>query len=410
MSALKYWIWLSNISGIGSVTAALLIRHFGSPEKVYMAQEREYRQVEGIRTPDIAKLASKNVDETNSILASCAEMGIRILTIQDAEYPDRLRNIYDPPIVLYVRGKLPLIDEEAVVGVVGTRNCTPYGIGAAENIGYELSRHGLVVSTGLARGIDSAVTLGALRAGGRVIGVIGSGPDIVYPPGNEALFEDVVSTGVILSEYPPGTPAHKTHFPARNRIISGISLGVAVVEAPMRSGALITASRALEQGRDVFTLPGNIDARSCEGSNALLREGAIPILSADDIISEYAELFPDKINLVLERPATDEDTGGREQTAVNYGNAAAGNRGNTKKEIDNILTVEYIDLDKILSKLSGDEKAVAQVIGNEAQHIDDIIVKSALSAQRVLSALTMLEISAFVSRERNGKWKLQTGD
>ena len=401
MSSLKYWIWLSNLGGIGPVTAALLLERFGTPENIFHAGEREYRESGVIRAADIPKLSDKNVDGANRILASCAGSGYRILTLQDAEYPDRLRNIYDPPIVLYVRGRLPLIDEEAVVGVVGTRDCTPYGISAAENIGYKLSRHGLVVATGLARGVDSAVTRGALRGGGRVIGVIGSGPDITYPAGSEALFEDVAATGAILSEYPPGTPALRAHFPARNRIISGISLGVAVVEAPKRSGALITASRALEQGRDVFALPGNIDARSCEGSNALLREGAIPILSADDIIDEYAELFPDKIKTDIEPQVFSDETKSGEYTA--------GKQNNSKKEIDNISPVDYIDLGKILGELRGDEKVVAGAIGAETALIDEIITGSGLPAQQVLTALTMLEISGYASRAANGKWKLEGG-
>ena len=393
MSALKYWIWLSSLSGVGPVTAARLLNRLGTPEKVFQASERDYREIEGVRRPEIEKLAEKNVEAANRILASCAETGCRILTFQDAEYPERLRNIYDPPLVLYVRGSLPVIDEEAVVAIVGTRDCTPYGTGAAETIGRKLAMNGLVVATGLARGIDTAAAGGALRGGGRVIGVIGSGPDVVFPRENRQLFDDVASSGAIVSEYPPGVPAMRAHFPARNRIISGISLGVAVVEAPGRSGALITASRALEQGRDVFALPGNVDARSCEGSNALLKEGAIPILSGDDIIAEYAELFPDKIGNCE-----------REQARPRPVCAPA-----PKKVIDNVPPVDYIDLDKITGGLSGDEKTVAETIGTETPHVDEIIVKAGLPAQRVLTALTMLEIKGFVARLTSGKWKLENG-
>ena len=406
MSALKYWIWLSSLSGIGPVTAARLLDRFGSPYEVFNADAKEYMEVEGIRSSDIAKLAEKDVGAANKILASCAGSGIRILTFQDAEYPDRLRNIYDPPIVLYIRGALPIIDEEAVVGVVGTRDCTPYGIGAADSIGYKLARSGLVVSTGLARGIDSAATRGALRGGGRVIGLVGAGPDIVYPPENRQLFDDVASSGAIVSEYPPGTPAVRSHFPMRNRIISGISLGVAVVEAPKRSGALITASRALEQGRDVFTMPGNVDARSCEGSNALLREGAIPILSGEDIVSEYADLFPDKINQAGEaNTAPHANEPPRPDSTPRQKVAAAGD-GATKKVIDNALTVDYIDVDKIASALTGDEKAVAEVIGAEIRQIDEIIVMSGLSAQKVQVALTMLEIKGYAEQAAGKRYRL----
>ena len=396
MSALKYWIWLSSLSGIGPVIAARLLSRFGTPEKVFRAGAGEYMYIEGIKAADIEKLKAKNADAANRILASCAGSGYRIITFQDAEYPDRLRNIYDPPLVLYVRGNLPAIDEEAVVAVVGTRDCTPYGIGSAESIGYKLSQNGLIVATGLAKGIDAAATRGALRAGGRVIGVIGSGLDTVYPAENKQLFEDVAYSGAIISEYPPGTPAVRAHFPARNRIISGISLGVAVIEAPKKSGALITASRALEQGRDVFTLPGNVDTRSCEGSNALLREGAIPILTGDDIIAEYADLFPD-------RTMPEE----RAKTAPHIGETRTPDKAPLKKVIDNAPSVDYIDLDKIADGLQGNEKTVAETIGTEIRHIDEIIVRSGLPAGQVQTALTMLEIKGIASRGTNGKWKIE---
>lgn len=311
------------------------------------------------------------------------------MTLQDAAYPDRLRNIYDPPVVLYVRGNLPFIDDEAVVAIVGTRDCTPYGISAAENTGYALARRGLIVTTGLARGVDSAATRGALRAGGSVIGVIGSGIDVIYPPENKRLFDDTAGCGAILSEYPPGTQAIAGHFPARNRILSGISLGVAVIEAPKKSGALITAARALEQGRDVFALPGNVDAKSCEGSNALLREGAIPFLSAEDIIGEYEELFPDKITAPGQNPDKPE--------------------ADRASFIDNSSKVNYIDLDNILNSLSGDERTVAAVIGAESLLVDDIMTRSELSAQQTLAAITMLEIKGNAVRGSGGRVSLLRG-
>jgi len=390
MSSLKYWVWLSSIGGFGSVAALQLLRSFGAPEDVYRAQVAGYRDVEGITSAVIDQLSNKSIEPANKILSACLERGYRIITLQDAEYPDRLRNIYNPPIVMYVRGNLPAIDEEPVVSIVGTRTCTPYGISAAENIGFRLAQRGVVVATGLAKGIDSAAARGALRGGGRVIGIIGSGLDVIYPPGNKTLFDDVAGAGAVLSEYPPGTPAAAFHFPARNRLLSGISLGVAVIEAPKRSGALITAARALEQGRDVFALPGNVDAISCEGSNALLREGAMLILSAEDIISEYEGLYPDKIR-PASAPVTN-DTEHTRQSGINQRDNTFDAGVNEKKEIDNLPAVEYIDVEKILDMLTGDEKTVAKTIGSSALHTDEIIVRTELPAQQVLTALTMLEI------------------
>ena len=399
MQHLKYWVWLSALSGVGAVSALRLLNHFGDAEKIFLADEKEYRQVVGLKPSDISALADKNLDRANATLYDCERMGCRVLTFFDDEYPARLRNVYNPPIMLYVKGSLPKIDNEAVVGIVGTRNCTPYGFSAAESISYKLSKCGLIVTTGLARGIDSAAAKGALRAGGHVIGVIGSGHGVVYPPENKGLFEDVATFGAIISEYPPSTPIAKTHFPARNRIISGISLGVAVIEAPKRSGALITASRALEQGRDVFTLPGNIDAISCEGSNLLLRDGAIAILSAEDIISEYAALFPDKI-----KP----DTGENVRTKQNLQSSAEKIKPSlSKKEIDNITRVEYIDVEEIIGALDGDERIVAETIRLESMHIDDIISCSGLEASRVLTAITMLEIKGSILSSKGKFYSLK---
>ncbi|MCL2151573.1 MAG: DNA-processing protein DprA [Oscillospiraceae bacterium] len=412
MSYLKYWIWLSTTSGVGPVIASRLIEHFGSPENVYNADASRYREARDVMSANFHELSKKSLDGANRILAKCQQLNYQVISLQDAEYPERLRNIYDPPLVLYARGKLPAIDEEAAVAIVGTRDCTPYGIMSAENIGFLLAQRGLLVVTGLAKGIDTAAARGALRGGGRVVGVIGSGIDVVYPLKNAQLFDDVAGAGAIVSEYPPGTPAYRSNFPARNRIISGLSLGVTVIEAPIRSGALITATRALEQGRDVFTLPGNVDMRSCEGSNLLLREGAIPILSGEDIVSEYAELFPDKIHDNTNGDTCDTVAGGGEyRTNSNFSmkkdqRNSIKSKKNDKIEIDNKTAVDYIDLSIILSALTGDEKTVAETIGAAVMHVDDITINSGLSTSQTLTALTMLEIGGFIEREGYGKWKI----
>jgi len=396
MSSLKYWVWLSSVSGVSALTARLLLKRFGTPEKVFFADFAEYKDIEGIKPSDISALEYKNIDPASRILGECEENYHRVITLQDAEYPDRLRNIYDPPIVLYVRGnKLPVIDEEAAIAIVGTRDCTPYGVMAAEQIGYELARYGLLVVTGLARGIDSAAARGALRGGGRVVGILGCGLDVVYPAENKELFEDVSHAGAILSEYPPGTRPVGAHFPVRNRILSGISIGVAIIEAPKNSGALITASRALEQGRDVFAVPGNITAKSREGSNNLLREGAIPLLSGENIATEYAALFPDKIRLGGDKMAALDKRSAERLVAKHQGE---GENAPTKKVIDNLPQVEYIDLDKILSELSGEERAVAEAVGMATLHVDEIIISTGLPAPQVQAALTMLELKGFAAR------------
>jgi len=407
MQQLKYWVWLSALSGVGAITARRLVEHFGDAERVFLADAKQYEKVDGVKTSDLSVLMSKSFDRAEAILADCEKMGCHIVTFFDERYPERLKNIYDPPIILYVKGNLPNIDAEPVVGIVGTRDCTKYGLDATESISYKLAGCGIIVTTGLAKGIDSAAAKGALRAGGRVIGVIGSGHGVIYPPENKELFEAVVNSGAIISEYPPKTPAHKAFFPARNRLVSGISLGVAVIEAPKRSGALITAFRALEQGRDVFTLPGNVGAISSEGSNLLLRDGAIAILSAEDIISEYEMLFPDKIK---------SEAGENKYSGEN--NAVCSKRGlqadivrcetdTYKKEIDNITRVEYIDVEEIIATFDGDERIVAETIKLNSVHIDEIISKSGLDASRVLTAITMLEIKGCILSSKGKFYSLK---
>ena len=274
MAALKYWVWLTTLPGLTNRSKLLLLEHFPSPEDIYYAQPEDLPPVEGLSSSQAALLSDKSTDRAEDVLARCAKGDIFLLTMQDALYPDRLRNIYDPPVLLYGRGRMPLFDEEAAVSVVGTRTCTPYGISAAEELGYQLAKEGAVVVSGLAKGIDGASHRGALRAGGFTAAVLGGGVDVVYPAENRRLYEDIAATGVLLSEYPPGTEPVGSHFPVRNRILSGLSLAVLVVEAPERSGALITANTALEQGRDVFAVPGPIDAPNSRGSNRLIRDGA----------------------------------------------------------------------------------------------------------------------------------------
>ena len=422
MSSLKYWVWLSSLSGVGAVTAGALLRQFGTPESVFYAAEKDYIGIEGVKKSDIPRLMKKDINPANKILADCARINCRVLTLQDSEYPDRLKNIYDPPIVLYINGALPIIDDEPVVSIVGTRRCTPYGIKSAEKLGYDLSSRGIIVITGLARGVDTAATRGALRGGSPVLGVIGCGLDVIYPPENGSIYDETAHAGAVISEYPPGSPPVPPHFPMRNRILSGMSLGITVIEAPKKSGALITASRALEQGRDVFVVPGNVDAATCEGSNALLREGATPILSGEDIINEYADLYPDKIQAGKRAKNRSSYNSNQENSEDNHfavnlrnqpgrGPAANTYSGNdnilNRKNIDNAIKMDYIDVAKLTETLTGDEKAVAEAIGSGSLHVDEIIAKTKLPVHQVLSALTMLEINAIAISDGSKFFRLQ---
>ena len=301
MSTLKYWVWLASLPKVSNQMKLALLEHFGGAEKIYFGEKEEYSLVKGMTRPVADALENKSLDAADRILGDCDRLGLRIITKMDAEYPDRLRNIFDPPLLLYVQGRMPRFDEEAAIAMVGTRQASAYAMEMGEKLAFQMAGLGAVIVSGLAAGGDAAAHRGALRAGGLTAAVIGGGHDDIYPREHRRLYEDIAARGVILSEYPPGTEPRGAHFPVRTRIISGLSLGVVVIEAPERSGALITANRALDQGRDVFVVPGQMGDRRCAGSNLLLRDGAGVVTDAWDVLGHYAEQDPHKIRHLLPR-------------------------------------------------------------------------------------------------------------
>ena len=402
MAGLKYWVWLSEVKGLTNRSKLLLLDYFGTPENIYYADEDEYRLVEGIEPRQIALLAEKSLENADRILGACSRLGLRLLTMQDADYPMRLRNIFEPPCLLYVKGQLPVIDEEVAVAMVGTRKASPYGIEAAEKIAYGLCKQGAVVISGAAAGVDSASHRGALRAGGKTIAVLGNGLDIVYPAENEWLYRDIAASGALISEYPPGTAAEAWHFPVRNRIISGLSLATIVVEAPEKSGALITARRALEQGRDVFALPANVDSATCAGNLRLLREGAIVAADGWDVLKEYVHLFP---SLAGRRPKTipmtlsrAEEPRERTESQRIVASERTFPERNDRKDVDKPENRDYIDVHKILDSLSADERAIVEQLTDGPKHIDEIVDGCQLPAGRVLASMTLLEVKGYIRR------------
>ncbi len=406
MSGPKYWLWLSALQGISSKTANELLDYFGSPKDVYFASEKHLSDAGVASRAVLDQLGNKSLEKASAIWRDCDEKDIRILTRQDSDYPSRLHNIYDPPLVLYIKGKLPVIDEEVVIGMVGTRRATPYGLRVAEQLGYEVTKEGGVVASGLADGIDTAAIRGALRAGGRPVAVLGTGLDVYYPAKNRYLQDDLASAGTLISEYPPGTAPNGANFPSRNRIISGISAGVVIVEAPRQSGALITASRAQEQGRDVFVVPGNIDSPACEGSNALLKDKcAIAVMSGWDIVGEYERAYPQKICRVAQKLKALRD---EELTKAPQNSASAVPLSGKSAEIplDNGPEQGYIGLRAQLEELSEDELRVISVMRKSEMHIDDIIELSGQSPGRVLSALTSLELKGYAVSKKGRRYSL----
>ncbi len=398
---LKHWIWLTNRPGIGVHGRAALLRLFGTAEQIYRMKESEYLAAEGFDRRWLEGLLDKSLDEAEKILTQCDNKEIRLLTYADPAYPNRLKNIVDPPALLYYRGTLPDIDREAVIAVVGSRRCSAYGLLHAKQFSKLIASSGGIVVSGGARGIDSMALSGALDSEMPVLCVLGCGVDVVYPPENRGLFRQIESHGCILSEFKPGTRPDRGNFPVRNRILSGLALGVLVVEAPEKSGALITANQALEQGRDVFAIPGNIGVKSCEGSNRLIRDGAIVVENGWEVLREYRHLFPDKLSDGRSREAMERSFMARfGRPAPVYTPVVL---EEPKKVIDNSEAAKYSD-EKEPPQLVGDEAAVYAVLSAEPTLADDIVAQTKLPAQKVAAALTMLQIKKLAVKQPGNRY------
>lgn len=391
---LKYWIWLTTRKGLGVRGIYQVMQHFSSPEAAYFADPKEYETIRELRNPEA--LQDKNLKEAEKILRECRNKGISVVTMQDAAYPRRLLALEDPPAVLYYKGVLPDLNGP-VIGVVGTRHASLYGMKQARRMGYGLSRCGAVVVSGGAKGVDTEALRGALLGGTPVVAVLGCGVDVVYPAENRSLFRDVEDRGCLISEYPPGTEPRADHFPVRNRIISGLSLGVLVVEAPAKSGALITAERALDQGRDVFALPANVDQPSGDGNLQLLRDGAVLVRDPWEILQEYVRQFPENVE---NRDCSGWDTGA--QTVVPEPEkkpvSAQKSKAADKKAIDKEKNRNYIDAKKIMGNLSPQEQQLAALLEAGPVHIDALSEQLQQPAGCVLALMTMLEVKGYIQR------------
>lgn len=402
MASLKYWLWLTSRTGLGVRGIQHLVEHFGSPEAVYFAGRREYDQVPGLSAWMKESLERKSLDESDRILGDCDRLGIRVMTCQDADYPERLRNIYDSPLVLYCKGKEIAFDEEVAIAMVGTRTCTPYGVRVAGKLALDLARSGAVLVSGIAEGIDAASIRGALKGGGRVVSVLGGGIDRRYPASSAPLYDDVAAAGALISEYPPGTETNGKHFPVRNRIISGLSLGVVVVESAVKGGALITAEHALDQDRDVFAVPGPVDAPASGGANRLIRMGTAKLTEkAWDILEEYVDRYPGKLANI--RPLDREAEAQRLESVSRPGRPpkmepAAGTRQNSaEKPVDKGEQVEYIVWQEHSGELTEDQRDVLLALEGGVLGTDELIERTQIPARRVLSTLTLLQVQDYVA-------------
>ena len=390
MAAIKYWLWLSSQTRLSPRARAAIAEYYGDAEAAFNSPAGDFSRVPGVGRLEAQLLEQRDMCRVDPILAACHAQGIDIVTLQDAAYPARLRNIFAPPVVLYVKGSLKGLDEEAAVAVIGTRKASPYGLKMGRNLAWEIARSGGTVVSLLTEGIDEAAARGALLAGGRCIGVLGC----AHREREGSLAMDVIRSGALVSEYPPGTPTQRSFFRDRNRIAAGLSVAVTVVEAPEGSGALLFAAEALEQGREIFAVPGNADAPNSAGTIELIKQGAKPATCGWDVLEEFAALYPEKLR--AERAARAPERKMPEPPQSSRPEVERARDG--KKEIDKEKGKGYIDLREQLSGLSEEQLEIVKAISGGSQHIDDIIEATGYTAAKVLSQLTLLEIKGYVKR------------
>ena len=382
---LLYWLWFHLLTGLTVSQKRALLEYFHDPEQLYRATESAYRTAVQLPEEGYTALSDKELKNARALAAECSQKRIGIVTIGDSGYPARLRQIPDAPLVLYYRGRLPNWEAYPAIGIVGTRKASGYGLQIAEKMGAQIAACGGMVVSGAADGIDSAAMKQALLQGGPVVGVLGFGADVVYPASSRKLFAQLEEKGCLISEYPPGTPGYKWNFPQRNRLISGISHGVLVVEAPERSGALITARHAMEQGREVFVVPGNINSDTSAGSNNLLREGATAVFEGYDILREYASRFSGQI-----RKAEPKEIPHIPEKVEDVPTKPA------KKPIDNREVTQYSVLNSGAGTLTEEEKTLLSHLTPKIEGVDEVIARSGMETAKALSVLTKLSLKGMV--------------
>ena len=291
-----YWIWLSLSCTVGSTNFIRLIEHFGSPSAIFEATDAEIAAVIGSSSSDYRALTDKNLDRANEILNFCISKNVGIVTYEDEKFPSSLKNIKNPPVLLYYRGVLPDFENQFFISVVGTRRLSTYGKTNTYNVSYDVAKAGATIVSGMAHGIDGVALAAALAAGQSTVAILGSGIDVCYPREHRRLAQEIVKKGCVMTEYAPGTPPERHNFPKRNRLISAISVATIVMEGTEKSGSLITARCAFEQGKIVYALPGNVGNDKSEATNLLIMNGAKLFITADDIVRDFDRSHPGKLN------------------------------------------------------------------------------------------------------------------
>ncbi len=382
MSAIQYWLWLTLKKGITNSKITLLLERFGTPEAIYCADKEAFLKVDGLSPKDVSALCDKNLKKSYAVMETCKKKQIKILTFDSPYYPELLAKIYDPPYVLYARYKERInLNEHMTLAVVGTRECSDYGALMAGNIACGLAQGGVTVVSGMAAGIDGAANVGALRGGGVTIAVLGCGVDVCYPAFHKKLMENIINRGMVLSEYPPGTRPYPGNFKVRNRIITGLSHGTIIVEAPMRSGAINSANWTIEQNREVFVVPGDATRDTFQGSNKLMIDGATPVVCAEDVLSVFKERFA--FLLEKNRPII----AMKPEPVIEETDLQ-------KKEISKSSLFQKSQK-TLPDNLNEQERYIMERLSNEPVHIDQLVGEDA-SVSMLAVTLTMLELKGLI--------------
>lgn len=398
MTELKYWLWLTSRPGMTPGKVLMLLDHFVTPERIYYADQEEYSLVP-LTQRQRRGLEDKSMDRPQTILADCERLGVDIMTLQDAAYPQRLRQLADPPAVLYWKGKKFLFDEEPAIAVVGARRPSQYGERMAEKFGLELSRGGALVVSGIAEGLDTCAIRGALKGGGAVVSLLAGGVDRIAGP-SRFLAQDVAAVGALISEYPPGTEHRGEHYRPRNRILSGLCLGVLAVECRSFGGTMLTVNHALEQGRDVFAVPGALDNEMSEGTNRLIQQGAKLVTSGRDILEEYWDRFPLKLSAAAPLPPQVVrerlGEGRRVEPSPEPEEGRAKSPEPERQEPRQPSGREVIPRKEQKARFTDDELQIIAALEERPLSADEVVERTQISARYVLSALTMLQVQGAV--------------
>ena len=413
-------IRLKTVHGVGNAILWRLLRHFGDSDRVLGATEADLVRVSGV-TPDKARLILRAGEiDPRPEMEKAVQAGVDIIPYDDPAYPKPLLHSFDPPAVLYVRGRLAAEDQVAV-GIVGTRRASSYGRDSALELSSALARGGYSIISGLARGVDTFAHIGAMNAGGRTVGVLGCGFDHMYPEENRDLALEMTQCGAVISEFPMATSPSRETFPTRNRIIAGMSLGLVVIEAPLRSGSLITARLANEIGRTVFAVPGRVGDAYSEGCNKLIRDGAVMVTNIDDIFNELnpslpLPRFPVRSNGKTRAAKPRAETGKLFQTASEPDDgpeaAAASPAPRPKAETASPPAGDVTELAATKRagpnpKLSPDQEAVLRVVAGDWQNIDDVIAASGVPAGKASAALAMLKLMRLIEQGPGQTYRLR---